>query len=65
MIIKLFLATILTGFISGIFIVFYSFLIETFKRLFFMGNPMETVATLPTWYLYALPTIAIFIVIIK
>jgi len=62
MIIKLFLATILTGFISGIFIVFYSFLIEFFKRLFFMGNPMQTIATLPTWYLYALPTLAIFIV---
>jgi CIC family chloride channel protein len=62
MILKLFIATILTGFISGFFIVFYSFLIEFFKTLFFMGDPMKTIAHLPTWYLYAIPTISIFIV---
>ena len=62
MILKLFIATILTGIISGFFIVFYAFLIEFFKTLFFMGDPFKTIATLPTWYLYAVPTTAIFIV---
>ncbi len=62
MIIKLFIATILTGIISGFFIVFYSLLIEFFKTLFFMGDPAKTIASLPSWYLYTVPTVAIFIV---
>ncbi len=62
MILKLFIATILTGLISGIFIIFYSFLIYFFKILFFMGDPTKTLTNLPTWYIYIVPTIAIFIV---
>ncbi len=62
MIAKLLLASILTGLISGFFITFYSFLINFLTYFFFMGEPIETIPTLPIWYLYLLPTIAIFIV---
>ncbi len=62
MVAKLLIASILTGLISGLFIVFYSFLIDFFTYLFFMGNPFKTIPTLPVWYLYLLPTTAIFIV---
>ena len=62
MIAKLLAASILTGLLSGLFIAFYSFLINLMTHLFFMGDPMETIPTLPTWYLYALPTMAILVV---
>ena len=62
MIVKLLIASILTGLLSGLFIVFYSFLINVMTYIFFMGSPMQTIPTLPVWYLYALPTVAIFVV---
>ncbi len=62
MIFKLIVAAITTGVISGFFIVFYEFLIDRMTKLFFFGNPFETIPNLPVWYLYALPTVAIFIV---
>ncbi|HFD13957.1 MAG TPA: chloride channel protein [Epsilonproteobacteria bacterium] len=62
MIAKLLTASIFTGLLSGLFIAFYSFLINLMTHLFFMGDPMKTVPTLPTWYLYALPTMAILVV---
>ncbi|MBA1419372.1 MAG: chloride channel protein [Epsilonproteobacteria bacterium] len=62
MIAKLLVASILTGLLSGLFIAFYSFLINLMTHLFFMGDPMKTIPTLPTWYLYALPTVAILVV---
>jgi len=62
MIIKLIVAAILTGLISGFFITFYELLITFLTYFFFMGDPYKTIPTLPTWYLYALPTVAIFIV---
>jgi len=62
MILKLIIAAILTGLISGFFITFYELLITFFTYFFFMGDPFETIPTLPVWYLYALPTVAIFIV---
>ncbi len=62
MILKLITVTILTGLISGFFITIYELLINFVTHLVFMGDPLKTVATLPTWYLYALPTFAIFIV---
>ncbi len=52
----------LTGLISGFFITMYELLITFVTHFLFMGDPFETVATLPTWYLYLLPTVAIFIV---
>jgi len=62
MIAKLLIASIFTGLLSGLFIAFYSFLINLMIHIFFMGNPMETIPTLPAWYLYALPTVAILVV---
>ena len=59
---KLLLASILTGIISGFFMTFYEMLITFFTYLFFFGNPLLTIPSLPVWYLYALPTIAIFFV---
>ncbi len=62
MILKLIIAAILTGVISGFFITMYELLITFVTYFLFMGNPLKTVATLPVWYLYLLPTLAIFIV---
>jgi len=62
MILKLITAAILTGLISGFFITFYELLITFLTYFFFMGDPFKTIPTLPVWYLYALPTVAIFIV---
>jgi len=62
MIAKLILATILTGLITGIFITFYELLIIFMTYFIFMGDPLKTIPTLPTWYLYFVPTVAIFMV---
>ncbi len=62
MILKLIAAAVLTGLISGFFITFYELLITFLTYFFFMGDPYKTIPTLPVWYLYALPTVAIFIV---
>jgi len=59
---KLIVATILTGLITGFFITFYELLIVFMTYFIFMGDPLKTVPTLPSWYLYAVPTIAIFLV---
>jgi len=59
---KLILATILTGLITGFFITFYELLIIFMTYFIFMGDPLKTIPTLPTWYLYFVPTIAIFLV---
>jgi len=62
MIAKLIIAAILTGIISGFFITLYELLIIFVSYFIFMGDPLKTIPTLPTWYLYLLPTTAIFIV---
>jgi len=62
MIAKLILATILTGLIIGVFITFYELLIIFMTYFIFMGDPLKTIPTLPTWYLYFVPTLAIFMV---
>ena len=59
---KLIIAAILTGIVSGFFITVYELLITFVTYFVFMGDPFKTVATLPIWYLYLLPTVAIFIV---
>lgn len=59
---KLIIASLLTGIISGFFITIYEFLIELLTHTIFMGDPFETIPTLPVWYLYLAPTVAIFIV---
>lgn len=59
---KLLIASILTGIMSGIFITFYELLIAFATFFIFMGDPFKTIPTLPVWYLYLVPTVAIFIV---
>jgi CIC family chloride channel protein len=59
---KLIIATILTGIISGFFITVYELLITLVTYFIFMGDPLKSIPTLPIWYLYLLPTVAIFIV---
>ena len=59
---KIIIASILTGIISGFFITFYELLIVFTTYFIYMGNPFETIPTLPIWYIYAVPTLAIFIV---
>ena len=59
---KLILATILTGVITGFFITFYELLIVFMTYFIFMGDPLKTIPTLPAWYLYLVPTLAIFFV---
>jgi len=59
---KLILASILTGLITGFFITFYELLIVFMTYFIFMGDPLKTIPTLPTWYLYFVPTVAIFLV---
>jgi len=59
---KLILATILTGIITGIFITIYELLIVFMTYFIFMGDPLKTIPTLPVWYIYLVPTVAIFLV---
>ena len=59
---KLIIATILTGLITGVFITFYELLIVFMTYFIFMGDPLKTIPTLPIWYLYLVPTVAIFFV---
>jgi len=59
---KIIIASILTGIISGFFITFYELLIIFVTHVIYMGDPFETIPNLPVWYIYAVPTLAIFIV---
>ena len=59
---KLIIASILTGIISGFFILLYEFLVVFMTHLLFLGDPLKTIPTLPVWYIYLVPTVAIFIV---
>ena len=56
------LATILIGIISGFLITIYELLIIFTTYFLFLGDPYKTIATLPVWYIYLLPTVAIFLV---
>jgi CIC family chloride channel protein len=59
---KIIIASILTGVISGFFITFYELLIIFVTHFIYMGDPFKTIPNLPVWYIYAVPTLAIFIV---
>ncbi len=59
---KLVIAAILTGLFSGFFITFYELLINFLTYFIFMGDPIKTIPTLPVWYLYLVPTLAILFV---
>ena len=59
---RIILATILIGIVSGFLITVYELLIIFTTYFLFLGDPYKTISTLPVWYLYLLPTVAIFIV---
>ncbi len=62
MLMKLLIASLLTGIISGIFITFYELLITFMSYFIFFGNPVDMIPELPVWYIYLVPTVAIFFV---
>ncbi|WP_457562372.1 chloride channel protein [Caminibacter pacificus] len=56
------LFTLITGIITGIFIVIYGLLTKFLSYLLFWGDPFESIEHLPWWYLYLIPTVSILIV---
>ncbi len=54
--------SILTGIITGFIIVIYSFLTDLLKFLLFFGNPIESISSLPFWYVLLVPVVSILIV---
>ena len=62
MYLKLLIATIITGIISGFFITLYELLIIFVQYFIFIGDPLKTISKLPVWYIYALPIVSILIV---
>ncbi len=59
---NLILLSIITGIITGFVIVIYSLLTELLKHILFLGDPFETIANLPLWYVFLVPVISILIV---
>ncbi len=62
MVAKLILLAILSGTVSGVFIVVYGLLTKFLSFVLFLGNPFETIGHLPVWYVYLVPTVSIFII---
>jgi len=60
MITNLLLLSLLTGVTTGIFIVFYALLTKGLSFLLFWGDPMQTIPTLPVWYIYLVPILSIY-----
>ncbi|WP_456383179.1 chloride channel protein [Hydrogenimonas sp.] len=54
--------SIATGLLTGVAITLYVLATRFGSELLFFGNPLESAGTLPVWYLYAVPTVAIFVV---
>ncbi len=59
---KLLILSLLTGLVSGIFILFYAFLTEGLSYLLFWGDPYKTIPSLPVWYVYLVLILSIFVV---
>ncbi|WP_024791636.1 chloride channel protein [Lebetimonas sp. JS032] len=56
------LASVITGLISGFFIVFYYYIMEYISKIFFGSNPIFTIFTWPKWYIYLITILSILIV---
>jgi CIC family chloride channel protein len=56
------LASILTGFLSGIFVVIYDLLAKLISRFLYRGNPLSSIPDLPLWYVFLIPVASILIV---
>ncbi|NPA55834.1 MAG: chloride channel protein [Epsilonproteobacteria bacterium] len=59
---RLLLASIITGLVSGILVIIYDLLTRGLQFVLFMGHSIEEVDQLPWWYLYLIPFVAILIV---
>ena len=59
---NLLILSIITGIITGITIVIYGLLTKLLKTLFFFGDPIETIHTLPVWYVFLVPILSILFV---
>uniref|UniRef100_UPI0025E2A33D chloride channel protein n=1 Tax=Nitratifractor sp. TaxID=2268144 RepID=UPI0025E2A33D len=59
---RLILLALTTGPIVGVTVALYVLLTEGLSTLLFLGDPFSTTRTLPVWYLYAVPTLAILLV---
>ena len=56
------LLSFITGLITGIFVSIYIFLTKFFMKLIYHGEPVESISTLPVWYVYLVPIVSILIV---
>ncbi len=54
--------SILTGVLTGMAISLYVLATRYLSEILFMGNPLKHATSLPFWYLYLVPTLAILIV---
>jgi len=59
---RLLLLTVVAGLLIGVAITIYALLTKELEHILFFGNPLSTYNSLPIWYLYAIPTLAIFFV---
>jgi CIC family chloride channel protein len=56
------LASILTGFLSGVFVLIYDLLTKAISHFLYKGDPLKTIPHLPLWYVYLIPIVSILIV---
>jgi CIC family chloride channel protein len=56
------LASILTGFLSGIFVVIYDLLAKALSKILYRGDPLISIPNLPTWQIFLIPIVSILIV---
>ncbi|WP_456453370.1 chloride channel protein [Hydrogenimonas sp.] len=54
--------SVFVGIVTGMAISLYVLATKWLSELLFLGNTLETITSLPTWYLYLVPTVAIFVV---
>jgi CIC family chloride channel protein len=56
------LASAVTGFLSGFFVIVYDWLSKFVAKILYMGNPEKTIPSLPIWYIYLVPIVSILLV---
>jgi CIC family chloride channel protein len=54
--------SVVVGIITGLAISFYVFATRWLSEILFLGRSLDRIVTLPVWYLYLVPTVAIFVV---
>ncbi len=59
---KLIFSSMITGVVTGFFIVVYGLLTKLISYVLYLGDPFETISYLPTWYLYLVPFLSILLV---